>query len=45
MQNEKYFFYHYNEFECNHDLKKIDDALLVYKVLYEKDYYIFFCFE
>ena len=43
MQNEKNFYDHYNEFEYNHDfvifLWKIDDTLLGYVVLYEKDYY------
>ena len=37
MQNENEYFYHYNEFETNHDFekvfKKIADALLEFDVL------------
>ena len=46
MESEKDYFYHYNMFVHNHDFEKvfekIDDALLEYEVLYEKDYYKLF---
>ena len=49
MQSEKAYFNHYNVFVHNHDFErvfqKIDDALLVYEVSYEKDYYIFSFFR
>ena len=49
MQNEMDFYNHCNEFEYNHDfvifLWKIDGALLVYIVLFGKDYYKFLVFR
>ena len=45
MQSEKDYFCQYNVFVHNHDFEKvfqkIDDALVEYEVLYEKDYYKF----
>ena len=45
MQNEMDSFYHCKKFEYNHDLRKIDDALLVYVILYVNDYYKFLFFR
>ena len=30
MQNEKFFYDHYNEFEYNHDYEKIDGVFIIY---------------
>ena len=53
MQNEKYFFYHCNVFDYNHDFVKFlveifydtleFDVLNSNMCLYLIDYYIFFC--
>ena len=44
MRNRMDFFIIAN-FEYNHDFEKIDDVILEYVFLYEKDYYKFLLFR